>query len=168
MRAITQEEALPKFPPRTCCCLLLLCKPVVKEDQRNFNKHDATMCSGVPWSNNNIQIQSTCVNNPSVEVVDTIIFFCSLRLSFLCVFCLFLSLYSTLAKRKGAKANIKETTSKHEVKKKKKHFFLRSATTSRVAAPPSRAATPPSLQCCNITCYSAAITSCNITIAAML
>jgi hypothetical protein len=60
-------------------------------------------------------------------VVDTIIFFYSLRLSFMHVFYLFLSLYSVLASRKGTKVNAKETTSKHEVKKKK--LLLYSAVT---------------------------------------
>jgi hypothetical protein len=63
-------------------------------------------------------------------VVDKIIFFCSLKLSLLLVFCLFLFFYGALARRIGAKANVEETTSKRKVKRKKKKFFYSIASCS--------------------------------------
>jgi hypothetical protein len=63
-------------------------------------------------------------------VVDKIIFFYSLKLSLLPVFCLFLFLYGALTRRIGAKMNVEETTNKHKVKRKKKIFFYSIASCS--------------------------------------
>jgi hypothetical protein len=69
-------------------------------------------------------------------------------------------------KRRGAKANAKETINKHEVRRKKKHLLLRNAATSWVVA-------SPSLQhrellhrhCHSITSYSIAIAAASRAIA---